>query len=860
MNKNFYRLKFTTIIICFHFLLFGIESSEPYHEYKFDKNYYISKINSGIHLDGLIDEDLWENIASIKDLIQVEPKFNQDPTSKTDIKLCYDDNFLYVAVFVYEDYNNISYKKGDYDDFVGTFDSNSDYFILELDSYHDHETSYGFAVNSSGIKADYMIYNDEFIDDDWNGSWFSQVSNNNMGWSIEYKIPFSVFRYSIESNKTWGINFVRYIKINNEYITWVSLPQDKVGIVSQYGHLHGLELDQRRYLQLNSHGIYGNTSYDDQYYGFETDNLNNIIGLDFEENQEQIFKESIPSKNVGFNLKYIVNSNSNIDFTFRPNFEYINQDPSEINNTPYETYYDEKREFFVENSIFFNTPMQIFYSRRIGGVEMNEDNLISFLTDLDSAMKYTFKNNKLNYGVLLSYSTPSSIRNAPYTYNIYSSIFRLARKFSENNHSVGIIGTNSSNKNNNSNVYGIDYSLNFINNQLYINSQIAFSNTRSQSGQGIDFKIGFRSNSFEFLNKNIFVDFWFINNEYDKVFNINDLGYLFRNDLKEYHIGCSFNNEEGLVKSRYIIQYYLAKNYSNDVLSDLISFKYNLMLKNLSYLNFGLSNEFEHFNDKYYDNYLNLDLEKIIKAPNSKTSSIVYGNDIRKSLSYILTLNSFKNNLNDTGNEYILEFIYKPTSWVELNFSYESLKYYETYHFLKIRQLPNGININPIISYDLRDSYQYLFTNSNNKEIYYTSSISTYLDKITLQLYSEYFIYENRWIEDGNIYKIDEFDENYIYPILINSESLGLIDYNTDKILYSAYYSSINLNFVLQWKFLRNSNIYFLYSFNKGINGQRFSNLFDLISFDRNDINADMIAELFYDNSFFIKYELYFKN
>ena len=88
----------------------------------------------------------------------------------------------------------------------------------------------------------------------------------------------------------------------------------------------------------------------------------------------------------------------------------------------------------------------------------------------------------------------------------------------------------------------------------------------------------------------------------------------------------------------------------------------------------------------------------------------------------------------------------------------------------------------------------------------------------------------------------------------------NLIDYDVDKILYSAFYSSINLNFVIQWKFLEKSNIYILYRLNKGVNGKKFSNPMDLINFNRNDINDSSIAEIFYDSSLFIKYELLLRN
>ena len=844
MNKLILILKFMILI----FFVQGATYTEPYEEYKLNSNYYISKIDYMVQIDGKIDEEFWEDLDSISDLIQVSPKMNSNPSRKTDIKMCYDEDFLYVSVRLHQD--NISYKNGEYDDFSGTFDSQSDYFIFEVDTFHDHATSYGFAVNSSGIQADYIIYKDEFIDDDWNGLWYSEVKSTKDGWSLEYKIPFDILRFSINEDKIWGIDFIRYIENKNEYISWVSIPDSKPGLVSHYGHLHGLDITQKKSLQCRFHTVNGNIYYDDNYYELyqvAPIALNLIDGI-------KNYKNSIYDHNIGFSLKHIINSNSNIDLTINPNYEHINQDPSEINNTPYETYIEEKRPFFLENEIFFKTPMEIFYSRRIGAVVST--NYDYFISNLKSAIKYTGKSNERSYGLILSYSEPSSFRNFINPSNIYSSIFRFSQKFQNNN--IGFIATNNSKENNSSNVYGIDCAFNLINNQLYIDSQIAFSDVDNNIGNGYNFNIGYKSNSISILNKVIVLDAWLMKNIYDTDFYISDLGYLFRNDLKEKNIGISISDELGLTKSKYTFQYYLAKNYSNDILSDIKSFEYNVLMQNLSFINFGFSSESQHFKDRYYDDYLNFDINKIVRVPNNKTINFGYGNDLRNNLNYEISLKKFVNDLDDNGIEYDIGVTYEISSWIDINLSYNKLNYYDTYHFLKIRELPNGINIFNGYSGHYREDYQYLFTNSKNKEIYYTAQISAYLDKLVLQIYSEYFIHENDWSEDGMFYKIDESDIDYIYPIA-NSGSSNVINYNADKILYNAYYTSINLNFVLKWNFINNSNIFFIYSLNKGVNGTRFSNPKDLIEFSNKNDSA-FASEIFYDSSFFMKCEFYFKN
>ena len=410
------------------------------------------------------------------------------------------------------------------------------------------------------------------------------------------------------------------------------------------------------------------------------------------------------------------------------------------------------------------------------------------------------------------------------------------------------------------NVYAFDFSSNFINNQFYFDSQLAVSDRKSELGDGTVFKAGFRSNNFNMLQNEYYIDFWVSNNKYDTSFNINDLGYLFRNDLNEYNIGLSLNNEGKFKKTNFIVQYYNAKNYSGDILSDILSFKYNIKSKNSSYLLIGASKEFEHYNDRYYDYFFNLDLDKTVKAPNNTTLNVEYGSNLTNNFSYTLNVKSFRNNLKDKGKNYVFDINYDLNSWIEFDFSYDRMKYYETYHFLKIRQLPSGINLSNVSINNFRDEYQYLFINSHNKEYYYTMKISSYLKKCILQLYSEYYVYSNKWGENDNIYQISKLDANYTYPNLVNVDFSNLIDYETDKILYSAFYTSMNLNFVIEFDFLQNSNIYFLYRFNKGVNGKVFSNPKKLIDFNTKDSNNESIAEIYYDHSFFIKYEFLIRN
>ena len=105
-------------------------------------------------------------------MIQAEPIYGSSPSKPIEIKIVYDDNFLYVSAYLFDDPSNIKRQSASYDDWYEGFENNSDYFVVEIDSNHDHHQSNCFAVNSAGVKADYIMYNDGVVDDDWNAaSW-----------------------------------------------------------------------------------------------------------------------------------------------------------------------------------------------------------------------------------------------------------------------------------------------------------------------------------------------------------------------------------------------------------------------------------------------------------------------------------------------------------------------------------------------------------------------------------------------------------------------------------------------------------------------------------------------------------------
>jgi hypothetical protein len=196
------------------------------------------------------------------------------------------------------------------------------------------------------------------MDVTWDGVWRSATSIDDKGWYAEMAIPFSILRFEPKSTQTMGINFARKILRTKEEMEWTGWKRDEFLRVDIYGHLNGLQglrsshdLEIMPYTRALGQQFYRGTG---QPLGY-IDEIRSEIGVD---------------------LKYGVTSNMALDVALNPDFGQIAPDAEQINVTRYERFFRELRPFFVEGQSIFRTPMQIFYSRRIGkqvsgGVEAN---------------------------------------------------------------------------------------------------------------------------------------------------------------------------------------------------------------------------------------------------------------------------------------------------------------------------------------------------------------------------------------------------------------------------------------------------------------------------------------------------------
>lgn len=315
------------------------------------------RLDKAIRIDGGLTESLYQS-EPFDRFIQSDPDNGEPATEPTQVWIGYDDEALYIGARLWDSQPDfIIGRMGRRDD-----DTDSDMFQLAIDSYNDKRSGFFFLINPSGTIIDGTISNDSWFDETWDGVWESKAVVDDEGWTVEMRIPFSQLRFNQQKDYTWGIGVGRLIKRRNEQSFNVLIPRGESGLVSRFGTLKGIfdVTPPKRFEGLP----YVTSGYsvlpseqDNPFFNGKDDNLG-----------------------LGADLKLGIGSNITIDATINPDFGQVEVDPSVINLSAYETFYEEKRPFFVEGSSIFSFGRggptnrwgfnffepQFFYSRRVG--------------------------------------------------------------------------------------------------------------------------------------------------------------------------------------------------------------------------------------------------------------------------------------------------------------------------------------------------------------------------------------------------------------------------------------------------------------------------------------------------------------
>ncbi|MBZ5627342.1 MAG: carbohydrate binding family 9 domain-containing protein [Acidobacteriia bacterium] len=306
----------------------------------------VRRINGAhIKIDGKLDEPIWATIDPITNFTQTQPKEGAPVSRHTEARIFYDDNNIYFGFRFEDDPDKINYH------FVARdVSSGSDSADILLDTFHDRRTGYFFSITAAGVQFDGTF--DESrggqgfgtIDLTWDGIWYSAVSRESWGWSAEVMIPFKSIRISQASSQEWGINLGRERLRDNEFAFWVPVPRFE-GFMkpSRAGVLTGLE---------------------DIHVGRNLELVPFAAGAERSDGrQPQLNKFTF---NGGLNARYGLRQNLTANLTINPDFGETEADQFTSEVSRFEIFFPEKRQFFTEGANYFQTPLQLFFSRRIG--------------------------------------------------------------------------------------------------------------------------------------------------------------------------------------------------------------------------------------------------------------------------------------------------------------------------------------------------------------------------------------------------------------------------------------------------------------------------------------------------------------
>ncbi|MGI8951247.1 MAG: DUF5916 domain-containing protein [Chitinophagaceae bacterium] len=335
------------------------------------KSLHAVKVNHAPKMDGTLNDSAWKQAPSATNFIINFPDFGKPSSQKSEVKILYDDNAIYVGAHLYDDPSLIKKQ-------FTTRDNEQrqdvDNFGIAFDTYKDKQNAFEFIVTAANVQSDVRISstllqsdNDNGdnggFDYNWDAVWDSKTSIVKDGWIAEIKIPFSALRFSKKDVQDWGVNFSRYIRRLNEQSYWNPVDPKIDGFVNQFGDLDGLQnltpplrLSFLPYISAGYSTVPTNSGTINQFL-----------------------------HHGGMDVKYGVNESFTLDMTLIPDFGQVQSDNVILNLSPFEQQYAENRPFFTEGTELFNKA-GIFYSRRIGETPVGYYNALQLAADSNYAI------------------------------------------------------------------------------------------------------------------------------------------------------------------------------------------------------------------------------------------------------------------------------------------------------------------------------------------------------------------------------------------------------------------------------------------------------------------------------------------
>jgi hypothetical protein len=398
-----------------------------------------------IKVDGKLDDAAWGKAEPVDRFTQRDPEEGKAASERTEVRILIGDDALYVGVRLEDDEpKKIHRRLSRRDDLSG------DYFALLLDSYHDHLTTYRFRVNPAGSYDDSYIDSRGNSDFSWDPVWNVHTTMDANGWTAEMEIPLSQLRFNPSADGEWGIQMRRWIDRKQEQDEFSFVPKKEQDDASRYGNLTGLgPLAMSRHLEILPYSL------------AKADYHHVAVGDPFQDGSDR-------AGSVGADLKYGLTSNLTLDATVNPDFGQVEVDPAVVNLTAVETFFPERRPFFIEGADLFRFGQSRsqnnfnntipFHARRIGrapqlalgGADFSFVDSPS-ATTIDAALKLTGKTtggwsvgglDAVTSREWADYMDTLGVhRRSPVEPLTNYMVARLRHEYDQGNTSVGILGT-----------------------------------------------------------------------------------------------------------------------------------------------------------------------------------------------------------------------------------------------------------------------------------------------------------------------------------------------------------------------------------------------------------------------------------
>lgn len=534
------------------------------------------RLNDQVIVDGVLSESVWKNGHGVEKFCQRDPIEGSEPSEKTEVRVAYDENAIYIGARMHDSApDSIIAQLARRDARV-----NSDYIAFFIDPYYDRRSGYYFGLTAAGTMLDGVLMNDDWDDDSWDGVWDGKAHIDKDGWSAEFRIPYSQLRFHNKDKYVWSVNFKRQIERKNESNYLVFTPKDGSGFVSRFVDLIGIEnIEPARQIELLP------------YFRTKAEFTNPVAGNPFNDGSRYL-----PA--TGGDIKIGIGNNLTLDATVNPDFGQVEVDPAVVNLSDIETFYSEKRPFFIEGSSIFNfgrggansfyglnwSGPDFFYTRRIGrtpqGSLPDHDyvNLPEGARILGAAKLSGKVGNNWNIGTLHAITNRESAEldfNGERSHSeveplTYYGIFRGQKEIDEGRQGIGLISTFATRKfddnrlrdelNSQSMSLGLDGWTFFDKDKVWvITGWAGMSNVRGSQQRMTDLQLSSRHYFQKPDVSHVSVDstatsmtgfagrFWinkqkgnFIFNTalgvIDPKFDVNDVGFLWRGDVINGHI------------------------------------------------------------------------------------------------------------------------------------------------------------------------------------------------------------------------------------------------------------------------------------------------------------------------------------